>query len=144
MEVIITNIVLVSWVMLSFGWLIHTLALMRLVERKRQKATSLLWFVKNRPRKFLSMLVTPLPLGLIEYVIVAPESLDLTTTQGRLVLGGYLAAMLFTGAGSNKVIDRFGSGYSIDKIAKGSEEDLDDYSTRLGAVDEHIGGQKRE
>jgi hypothetical protein len=144
MENIQSYIVLVSWVMLTFGWAIHTLALMRHVEHKRRKPTSLQWFIKNRPRKFLSMLITPIPLGMIEYVVVAPESLDLSTMQDRLVLGGYLAAMLVTGAGSNKVIDKFGSNHSIGKIEEGSEEDLDDYGTRLGAVDEYIAEKKDE
>ncbi len=127
MNQVIDNIIPISWVMLTLGWIIHSQALMRHVEKKRQQPTSLLWFIKNRRRKFIAMVITPIPLGFIEYVVVHPPTLDITPLQGRMILGGYFVAILLTGAGSNQVIDKFGGKAVLDKI----DDDEDSYKTQF-------------
>ena len=126
MNQLIENIIPLSWLLLTIGWILHMLVLMRHIEKKRNKPTSVIWFIKNRTKKFATMLITPIPLGLIEYVIVHPPSLDLSTLQGRTILGSYLAVILMTGAGSNKVIDTIGVKNTINTIT-----DDDDYKTYI-------------
>jgi hypothetical protein len=122
---LINNIIPISWFMLTFGWIMHTLALMRRVERKRQVSTSLWWFIKNRHRKFIAMVISPPVFGFLEYIAVYPPSLDLTTTQGRVLLVGYFIAIIMTGAGSNHIIDKFGTKNVLENI----EDDDDDFKT---------------
>lgn len=78
------------------------------------------------------MALTPFPLGFIQYVIADPATLNIGTLEGRLMLGGYLASMLLTGAGSNHVIDKAGMKNTITVI----EDDGDDYATKFVKRDE--------
>ena len=128
----IYSLILLSWIMLTLGWVIHFLSLMNHIGVKRGKRTSIRWFISARPYKFAVMCVMPLPLGLIEYITVSPQTLDWTTLQGRLVVAGYFAAMLATGAGSNMVIDKLGVNHALTQI----DDDGDDYSTQVYHADD--------
>ena len=116
-----------SFVMGGFGWYIHLNRLMAHIEAKRGRPTTVSWFRQNRRRKFNYMIATPVPLIFIQYLAVLPPDIDMTTIQGRAVLCGYLASVMVTGAGSNKILDKYiTDSEALTKVV----DDGDDYSTR--------------